>query len=235
MNTEAVLGAIVPAVTAILKALVEATAEGAAAPSLSDLEAQTHRALPQIGQVVLQALVEGQGAGLAGPRRACDCGGQQTYHDQNRPLTVDTSVGVLRLRARASYQCAACRARSYPVDEQLGLRRAGRMRRSQQEQVGWLLDLLPVQRARAALLRFAWPVVSASRVREQGEALAAPDRAVRITYVAETGPWEAFGHRLWGERQARGLGRPVAALAVVADGSTPYRPGGRPRPATRRR
>ena len=50
--------------------------------------------------------------------------------------------------------------------------------------------------------------------------VAAPDHAVRVTYVAETGPWEAFGERLWGELQDRGLGEPVTDLAVVADGST---------------
>lgn len=321
MNTEAVLAAIVAAVEGLIKTVVEAVAE-AETPTLYELEAQTHAVLPQIGQALLQALVEGQGAGLVGPNRECRCGGQQNYQDQHRPLTIDTSVGVVRITRRASYQCPACRGRSYPVDEQLGLGLAGRMSRYQQEQVGWLLALLPVRLVRETLLRFDWPARAASNVRTQGEALgaeleagiqmqlttqatgeapavrqapagerlyaapdgvmycttdreaqtghaqwrelkvaavyevesmaeaepvaaesaavkpvrerirewlaktqpdwplAAPDRAVRITYVAETGPWEAFGQRLWGELVARGLGRPVTDLAVVADGST---------------
>lgn len=49
--------------------------------------------------------------------------------------------------------------------------------------------------------------------------LAAADRAVRVTYVAETGPWESFGTRLWAELWARGLNRPVSDLAVVAEGA----------------
>ena len=51
------------------------------------------------------------------------------------------------------------------------------------------------------------------------EAVAPADQAVRVTYVAETGPWQDFGGRLWAELWARGLGRPVRDLAVVADGS----------------
>jgi hypothetical protein len=49
--------------------------------------------------------------------------------------------------------------------------------------------------------------------------IAPPDQAVRVTYVAETGPWERLGPRLWGELWERGLGRPVQDLIVVADGS----------------
>lgn len=52
----------------------------------------------------------------------------------------------------------------------------------------------------------------------QAVAVAPADRAVRM---AETDSWQTFGERLWGELWARGLGRPVGDLAVVADGSTP--------------
>ena len=185
MNTEAVLAAIVPAVAELIKNMVDGIAK-AEAPTLYELEAQTHAVLPQIGRVLLQALVAGQGAGLAGPERACGCGGQQAYQDQHRPLSVATSLGLVRVGARACYQCPTCRARSYPVDEQLGLGVAGRMSRYQQEQVGWLLALLPVRLARQTLIRFDWPAVSASSIREQGEAAGggaggaapgAPDRA----------------------------------------------------------
>jgi hypothetical protein len=49
--------------------------------------------------------------------------------------------------------------------------------------------------------------------------VAPADQAVRVTYVAETATWQAFGTQLWAELWARGLGRPVQDLAVVADGS----------------
>jgi hypothetical protein len=49
--------------------------------------------------------------------------------------------------------------------------------------------------------------------------VAPPDQAVRVTYVAETGPWEHLGPRLWGELWERGLLRSVQDLVVVADGS----------------
>ncbi len=49
--------------------------------------------------------------------------------------------------------------------------------------------------------------------------IAAPDQAQQVTYVAQTGPWEQFGSRLWLELWERGLGRVRSELVVVADGS----------------
>ncbi len=56
---------------------------------------------------------------------------------------------------------------------------------------------------------------------EQGarEQVAVADHAVRISYVAQTGPDAQFGVCRWGEPRERGLGCPVTDLAVVADGS----------------
>jgi hypothetical protein len=333
MNTETVLAAILPAVEQIIKAVVGQVAQQATPPTLYELEEQTQSALPQIGQMVLQGLVSGQGAGVVGPERPCDCGDYQRYHDQSRALTVQTSVGTLRLSQRAYYQCSGCRANRYPLDEQLGLGRAGHMSRYLQEQCGWLLALLPARVAQQTLVRFGWPAVAASQIREHGEALgaeleqreqhrlgvarqeaalppsrqtlvrqvpcgerlyaapdgvmyctterdpqtgkarwrelkvaavyearpeseqakqperqrdsrklpaqesvrtrlrrwvheqspeaviAAPDQATRVTYVAQTGPWEQFGPRLWAELWERGLGRLVSDVVVVADGA----------------
>ena len=89
-----------------------------------------------------------------GPTRPCGCGQEQTYHDQARRLVVQTSVGDSRLEQRAYYRCAACRATSYPLDEQLGLGQAGRMSRSLQEQCAWLLALLPGRLGQQTLARF---------------------------------------------------------------------------------
>jgi hypothetical protein len=172
MNTESVLASILPAVEQMIKAVVNQVAQQTT-PTLYELEEQTHIALPQIGQGLLQGLVSGQGAGMVGPERPCACGERQRYHDQARRLSVQTSVGTLRLTQRAYYQCLDCSATSYPLDEQLGLGRAGRMSRYFQEQCGWLLALLPARVAQQTLLRFDWPAVAASQIREHGEALGA--------------------------------------------------------------
>lgn len=330
MNSETVFARILPAVEEIIKAVVNQMTQQSTPPTLYELEEQTHLALVQIGQRLLQGLVTGQGAGVVGPERPCGCGNKQRYHDQRRALTVQTSVGLIQLTRRAYYHCPSCGANSYPLDGQLGLGQAGRMSRYLQEHCGWLLALLPARVAQQTLVRFSWPAVAASQVREQGEALgqemeqhlqhrliharqeaaqpvvhqapprqvpngerlyaapdgvmycttardgetgklrwrelkvaavyeaapgqwgqeleqppdgpenrqpvrarvmrwlreqvpadeiAAPDQARRITYIAETGPWEQFGPRLWAELWERGFVRLASDLAVVADGA----------------
>jgi hypothetical protein len=169
----AVLARIVPAVVNLLTAAVERAVAPDQQPTLYDLEALTQAVLPQIGQVVLQAVTRAQGSGLVGPSRRCGCGAEQTYHDQARRLVVQTSVGAVQLEQRAYYRCATCHATSVPLDEQLGLGQAGRMSRYLQEQCAWLLALLPGKVGQQTLMRFGWPPVSASEVRAKGEALGA--------------------------------------------------------------
>jgi hypothetical protein len=86
---------------------------------------------------------------------------------------VQTSVGAITLERRAYYRCSVCQASSFPLDEHLGLGRAGRMSRYLQEQCAWLLALLPGKVGQQTLRRFGWPAVSASEVRAKGEALGA--------------------------------------------------------------
>ena len=57
------------------------------------------------------------------------------------------------------------------------------------------------------------------REQEPAGFLAAPDQAIRVSAVAETGPWEHFGQRVWLDLWERGLWRPLRDRAVVADGS----------------
>jgi hypothetical protein len=52
MNTETVLGHILPLVQAILKDVVSQMSTTSGAPTLYDLEAQTQAALPRIGQAI---------------------------------------------------------------------------------------------------------------------------------------------------------------------------------------
>jgi hypothetical protein len=115
MNTETVLGPILPVIQAILKDVVSQMRTTSGAPTLYDLEAQTQAALPRIGQAIRQGAIEGQGSGVEGPLRSCPCGQEQGSHDQARPLTVQTSVGDIRLNQRAYYHCQACGANGYPL------------------------------------------------------------------------------------------------------------------------
>jgi hypothetical protein len=110
MNTETVLAHILPAVEQIIKAVVSQLAQQSSPPTLDELEEQTQAVLPQIGQVFLQAVVSGQGAGMVGPEHPCACGEQQRSHDQARELTIQTSVGTIQLSKRATYHCPVCRA-----------------------------------------------------------------------------------------------------------------------------
>ncbi len=89
------------------------------------LEDCTHRIMRQVGQ---QGLGEAEGSGMEGPSRPCPtCAGEQAYHDQHHPLTLLTSVGAITLPQRASYRCAQCHTSTYPLDERLGVRHAGRV------------------------------------------------------------------------------------------------------------
>lgn len=173
MSPEAVLSRMLPAVEPLLKAVAERALAPGTSPTLYELEALTQVVVRQIGQVILQEVTTAQGSGLVGPTRPCACGAQQTYHDQARRVVIQTSVGDIRLERRAYYRCPACGATSYPLDERLGLGLAGRMSRYLQEQCAWLLALVPGRLGRQTLLRFGWPGVAASQVREQGEALGA--------------------------------------------------------------
>lgn len=88
MNTEIVLSSILPKVETLLKETIKQATTAAPAATLYDLEALTQKLLPQLGQVVLQGLVDGQGAGVVGPERPCACGAIQHYHDRAHPLSV---------------------------------------------------------------------------------------------------------------------------------------------------
>jgi hypothetical protein len=173
MNTETVLSCILPKVETLLKETIKQAFDTAPALTLYDLEALTQRLLPQVGQVVLQGLLDGQGAGVVGSVRPCSCGARQHYHDRAHPLSVQTSVGDLQVKTRAVYRCGSCHSASYPLDEPLGLGPAGRMSRYLQEQCGWLLALVPARVAQQTLMRFGWPPVAASQIREHAQALGA--------------------------------------------------------------
>lgn len=172
MNTEKVLESILTKVEKLIKAKVLEISQNSK-PNLYELEEQTQQLLPQIGQMFLQEVVNSQGNGLQGPTRPCPCGKEQIYHDSNRPLHIQSSLGDLALAGRAYYRCRKCGAHSYPLDEQLALAEYGLMSRYLQEQVGWLFALIPAQQAQETLKRFGWPYVSAKQLSLKAEALGA--------------------------------------------------------------
>ena len=126
--------------------------------------------------------------------------GEQAYHDQARPLVVQSSVGALRLERRAYYRCPACKASGYPLDERLGPAQAERMSRYLQETPArgcpaWQMALLPGRLGQQILARFGWPAVAASEVRAKGEALgaelgAAEQRRLAVVQAAALPTWQ---------------------------------------------
>jgi hypothetical protein len=152
-------------------------------------EAQTHAIMQRVGQCVAQALAEQEGSGLQGPSRPCaQCGGEQVYHDQHHPLTMLTSVGAIHWTHRAAYRCPVCHRSSYPLDERLGLRHAGRTSRYLQELLGWLLAEEPIATACETLHKFLGVHVPVSQMRRVGEALGAEldaQQAHRVEQVTQ--------------------------------------------------
>ena len=127
-------------------------------------------------------------AGVIGPERPCACGDQQCYHDQARGLSVQTSVGSIRLAQRACYHCPTRHLTSYPQIEQLGVGQAGHMSRYLQEQCGWLLALLPGRLAQQTLRRFGWPAVGCERVLERASGRMSC-ASCRIALVRNSSPY----------------------------------------------
>ncbi len=87
---------------------------------LSVLEDAMRAALASAGAALLQAVLDQQDDGYAGPHAECvSCAGQAGYAG-SRPKTITTVLGPTTLQ-RAWYHCAACRRGFAPRDRQLGL------------------------------------------------------------------------------------------------------------------
>jgi hypothetical protein len=90
---------------------------------LGVLEQAMRAALAPAGAAMLQAVLDEQDDGYAGPRAGCGCGGQAVYAGSG-PKTVTTVLGPVRI-TRAWYHCAACQHGFAPRDRQLGPRASG--------------------------------------------------------------------------------------------------------------
>jgi len=169
MDIEQLIAQVLPEIATILRSEVQMLTEP---HTWYQNETQTHAIMQRVGHLVAQALAEQEGSGVEGPSRACaQCGSEQVYHDQHHPLTLLTSVGPIRWSHRASYRCPACHSSSYPLDERLGLRQAGRTSRYLQELMGWLLAEEPMGAACETMQKFLGLHVPVSQMRRVGEAL----------------------------------------------------------------
>jgi hypothetical protein len=186
MNIEGMIAHLMPEIATDLRTEFQ---ELAVEHTWYDDEERTRAIMRRIGHRVAQMLAEQEGSGLEGPSRRCpECGDEQIYHDQQHPLTLQTSVGAIHFTQRASYRCPTCHASSYPLDERLGLRHAGRTSRYLQEMIGWVIAEESMATAQATIAKFWGIEVSLSQVRRVGEALGYEldqRQAARVEQIAQ--------------------------------------------------
>lgn len=158
-----------------------------------------------IGARLLEAAIAARGAGKAGGRLACPCGGAATFEGY-RPKQVQTVVGWITVR-RAYYACAACGHGHCPRDVVLGLARD-----SHSPGVRRLASRcgarLPFAEAAATLAETARIQLSASTVRTVTEAVGAQREAEQAGAIAAA----------WAEGLPAVDGAPPERLYVAMDG-----------------
>jgi hypothetical protein len=112
--------AVLDAARGDLARVLAAVAEGG---DLADAERAAREGVLAVGARLLEAGLAARGAGKAGPRAPCPCGGAAGFEGY-RPKAVQTLVGWVTLR-RAYYACPACGRGPCPLDAALGLERDG--------------------------------------------------------------------------------------------------------------
>ena len=146
-----------------------------AGAALGVLEQAMRAALASAGAALLQAVLDEQDDGYAGPHSACGCGGQAVYSG-SRPKTITTVLGTVTLQ-RAWYHCAACRGGFAPRDRQLGLLPDGALSPGLAEMAALAGAEVPFARAAALLAGLAGVTVSARTIERSAEAAGAAARA----------------------------------------------------------
>jgi len=86
---------------------------------LGALEQAVHAKMRQLGQGLLQRLVQRQAHGYTGSSLSCGCGGSQRFVG-HRAKDIHTLFGWIRIR-RAYYHCPDCGASRTPYDRDSGL------------------------------------------------------------------------------------------------------------------
>jgi hypothetical protein len=146
-----------------------------AGAALGVAEQAMRAALASSGAALLQAVLDEQDDGYAGPRSGCGCGGQAVYSG-SRPKTITTVLGAVTL-ARAWYHCAACRAGFAPRDQQLGLLPDGALSPGLAEMAALAGAEVSFARAAALLAGLAGVTVSARTIERSAESTGAAARA----------------------------------------------------------
>jgi hypothetical protein len=146
-----------------------------AGAALGVAEQAMRAALASSGAALLQAVLDEQDDGYAGPHSGCGCGGQAVYSG-SRPKTITTVLGAVTL-ARAWYHCAACRAGFAPRDRQLGLLADGALSPGLAEMAALAGAEVSFARAAALLAGLAGVTVSARTIERSAESTGAAARA----------------------------------------------------------
>jgi hypothetical protein len=142
---------------------------------LGVLEQAMRAALATAGAAMLQAVLDEQDNGYAGPRAGCGCGGQAVYAG-SRPKTVTTVLGPVRI-TRAWYHCAACQHGFAPRDRQLGLRASGALSPGLAEMSALAGAEVSFTRAAALMAGLAGVTLSPRTIERSAEAAGAAARA----------------------------------------------------------
>jgi len=180
------------------------------------LEDALRAALTSAGAALLQAVLDQQGDGCAGPRAGCvSCGGQAVYAG-SRPKTITTVLGPVTL-ARAWYHCAACRRGFAPRDRQLGLLPGGALSPGLAEMTALAGAEVSFARAAGLLSGLAGITLSPRTIERSAEASGAAARAataaeaaaIRERTIVPLPPAEPVPDMLYVE--AGGTGVPVRA------------------------
>ena len=146
-----------------------------AGAALGVAEQAMRAALASSGAALLQAVLDEQDDGYAGPHSGCGCGGQAVYSG-SRPKTITTVLGAVTLQ-RAWYHCAACRAGFAPRDRQLGLLADGALSPGLAEMAALAGAEVSFARAAALLVGLAGVTVSARTIERSAESAGAAARA----------------------------------------------------------
>jgi len=183
---------------------------------LGVLEDAMRAALASAGAALLQAVLDQQDDGYAGPRAGCvSCGGQ-AGHAGSRPKTITTVLGPVTLQ-RAWYHCAACRRGFAPRDRQLGLLPGGALSPGLAEMTALACAEVSFARAAALLAGLAGITLSPKTIERSAEASGATAReaagqeaaAIRERRIVPLPPPEPVPDMLYVE--VDGTGVPVRA------------------------
>jgi hypothetical protein len=150
---------------------------------LGVLEQAMRAALASAGAALLQAVLDQQDDGYAGPHAGCaSCGGQAAYAG-SRAKTVTTVLGPVTLQ-RAWYHCAACKRGLAPRDRQLGLLPGGALSPGLAEMTALAGAEASFARAAGLLAGLAGISISARTIERSAEASGTAARAATAAEAA---------------------------------------------------